>query len=96
VVVPLNARYGVLTWTATVAAGLEVTPTLALTAGLQGTPLTVMVDSTGYTTGTFTGVVSVTSTTTDVLDAPQTVTITLRVVPEVYCVYLPVTLRAVP
>ena len=96
VVVPLNARYGVLTWTATVAAGLEVTPTLALTAGLQGTPLTVMVDSTGYTTGTFTGVVSVTSTTTDVLDAPQTVTITLRVVPEVYCVYLPATLRAVP
>jgi hypothetical protein len=72
---------------------MEVTPTLAVTTGLQGAPLAVTVDSTGYTTGTFTGSISVTGTTTDVLDAPQAVPVTLVVVPEVYHVYLPVVLR---
>lgn len=93
---PWNAGYRVLTWTATVALGMQVTPTLAITIGLQGMPLTVTVDSTGYTTGTFTGSITVTATTTDVLDAPQAVPVTLRVVPEVYRVYLPVALRSVP
>jgi hypothetical protein len=105
-VVPLNAGpFGVFTWTATVSAGMQstgaitgmvgaqVTPTLAITTGLQGTPLTVTLDSTGYTTGTFMGIISVTATTTDVLGAPQAVTVTLRVVPEIYRAYLPATLR---
>jgi hypothetical protein len=96
VVVPLNAGFGVFTWTATVAVGMQVTPTLAITTGFQGTPLTVTVDSTGYSTGTFTGVISVTSTTTGVLDAPQAVPVTLLVVPEVYGVYLPLALRSAP
>ena len=93
---PLNTGYRVLTWTATVAAGMPLTPTLVITTGLQGTPLTVMVDSTGYPTGTFTGSITVTATTTDVLDAPQVVPVTLLVVPEVYRVYLPVALRSAP
>ena len=105
-VVPLNAGYRVFTWTASVAVGMQVTgtgtvgtqvtPTLAITTGLQGTPLTVTVDSTGYTTGTFIGIITVTATTTDVLDAPQTLPVMLRVVPEVYRVYLPVGLRSAP
>jgi ABC-type arginine/histidine transport system permease subunit len=90
----LNVGYRVFTWTATVAVGMEVTPTLAITTGLQGTPLTVTLNSTGYTTGTFTGVITVTATTTDVLDSPRAVPVTLRVVPEVHRVYLPVALRA--
>ena len=69
---------------------------LAITTGMQGTPMTVTLDSTGYTTGTFTGVISVTATTTDVLGAPQAVTVTLRVLPEVYRVRLPVVLRSGP
>ncbi len=106
VVVPLNTGYRVFTWTATVAVGMQVTgtgtigvqvtPTLAITTGLQGTPLTVTVDSTGYTTGTFTGIISVTATTTGVLDAPQIVPLTLHVVPEVHRVYLPVEFRSTP
>jgi hypothetical protein len=106
VVVPLNVGYGVLTWTATVAAGMQVTgtgtlggqvtPTLAITTGLQGTPLTVTVDSTGYTTGTFTGLITVTATTTDVLDVPQTVPVILRVLPELPHVYLPFILSGAP
>lgn len=101
---PWNAGYQVLTWTASVAAGLQVTgtgtlgvqvtPTLVITTGLQGTPLTVTMDSTGYTTGTFIGHITVTATTTDVLDTPQAVPVTLLVVPEVYRAYLPVTLRS--
>jgi len=103
---PWNAGYRVLTWTATVAVGMQVTgtgtlgrqvtPTLAITTGIQGTPLTVTVDSTGYTLGTFAGSISVTATTTDVLDTPQIVPVTLHVVPEVYRVYLPVMLRSAP
>jgi len=58
--------------------------------------LTVTVDSSGYTTGTFTGSITVTATTTDVLDAPQVVPVTLLVVPEMYRLYLPVTLRFTP
>ena len=93
---PWNAGYRVLTWTATISLGMQVTPTLAITTGFQGTPLTVTVDSTGYVTGTFTGSITVTATTTDVLDVPQVVPVTLLVVPEVYRVYLPVTLRSAP
>ena len=93
---PLNTGYRVLTWTATVAAGMPLTPTLVITTGLQGTPLTVTVDSTGYPTGTFTGSITVTATTTDVLDAPQAVPVTLLVVPEMYRVYLPIVLRSAP
>ena len=74
--------------------GVQVTPTLVITTGLQGTPLTVTMDSTGYTTGTFIGHITVTATTTDVLDTPQAVPVTLLVVPEVYRAYLPVTLRS--
>jgi hypothetical protein len=104
VVVPLNTGFGVFTWTATVAVGLQVTgtgtvglqvtPTLAITTGLQGTPLTVTLDSTGYTTGTFTGIISVTATTTGVLDAPQAVPVTLHIVPELRRLYLPAMLRS--
>jgi len=93
---PWNSGYRVLTWTATAATGLQVTPTLAITIGLQGVPLTVMVDTTGYLTGTFTGSISVTATATDVLDAPQLAPVTLRVVPEVYRAYLPVVFRSAP
>jgi hypothetical protein len=94
VLVPLNTGFGVLTWTATVSAGMPVTPTLAVTTGLQGMPLTVTVDSTGYSTGTFTGSITVSGTTTGVRDAPQAVEVTLYVVPEVYRAYLPATLRS--
>ena len=94
-VVPLNAGFGVFTWTATVAVGMQVTPALAITTGLQGTPLAVTVDSTGYATGTFVAVISVTATTTGVSDAPQAVPVTLHVVPEIRRVYLPISLRSI-
>jgi len=105
-VVPLNTGFGVLTWTATVAVGMrpvgtgtvgvQVTPTLAITTGVQGTPVTVTLDSAGYSTGIFTAVISVTGATTGVLDAPQAIPVTLLVVPEVFHLYLPATLRSSP
>jgi len=102
---PWNAGYRVLTWTATVATWptmtgtgtiMPIAPTLAITYGLQGEPLTVTVDTTGYPTGIFTGSIIVTTTATDVLDAPRTVSMTLCIVPEVYHLYLPLTLRSAP
>jgi hypothetical protein len=78
-ITPLNAGYRLLTWTASVVPGMSLTPTLAITAGVQGTPLTVTVDSASYSAGIYTGTVTVTGVTTDVLDAPQTVTVTLHI-----------------
>ncbi len=93
---PLNSGYQTLAWAATVAGGLQVTPTLAVTTGLQGTPLTVTIDSTGYLTGSFSGSITVTATTSDVLNSPQTVPVRLLVVPRIYRVYLPAVHRAAP
>lgn len=93
---PLNTGGGVLTWTAAVETGMQVTPTLAITTGLQGTPVTITVDSTGYLTGTYSGGITVSTTMTDVLDAPQTVPVTLLVVPEVRHLHLPITLKSAP
>jgi hypothetical protein len=105
-VTPINTGHHVFTWTASVIAGLqvsgtgtlgtEVTPTLAITTGLQGTPLTITVDSTGYGVGTYVGLVSVTAVQTNVLDSPQIVPVILRIVPELYRVYLPSLLRSAP
>ncbi len=93
---PSNVGYGMLTWVATAASGLQVTPTLAITTGLQGDPLKVTVDTTGYVTGTFTGSITVTTTTTNALNSPRSVPVTLLVVPEVYRAYLPAAFRSSP
>lgn len=90
---PRNIGYHVLTWTASAATGMALTPTLPVTSGLQSQPLTVTVDSSGYTTGTFTGCITVTAMPTKVLDSPYTVPVKMLVVPEIYRIYLPVLLR---
>ena len=92
-VVPQNAGYRVMMWMATVAADMGVTPTLVATTGYQGSPMTVTVDSAGYSTGTFTGMITVTATTSDVVGAPKGLPVTLIVVSHVYHAYLPVTVR---
>jgi hypothetical protein len=94
VVVPRNAGYGVLTWTASVGAGLQVTPTLLVTTGLQGMPLTLTVDSTGFSTGSFSGSFTVTATAIGVRNSPVAVPVTLRVLSELNKAYLPLMLRA--
>ena len=98
VVVPLNAGYRVLTWTAQAATGAEVVPSLAVTTGLQGMPLTVTVDSSGYTATytPFTGSITVTSESSGVLDSPVVVSVTLYVLGEPRRVFLPVALRSPP
>jgi hypothetical protein len=99
VVVPTNTGYHVLTWTASVSSGLalvgsgtlgvQITPTLVITTGRQGAPLTVTLDSTGYSTGVFIGLISVGAIPPDTLDAPPIVPVILRVAPEIHRVYLP-------
>ena len=92
---PWNAGYRVMTWTATAATGLQVTPTLAITTALQGVPLTVTVNTTGYITGSFTGNITVTATATKVLNAPQVVPVRLFV-QKLHYTYLPITFRSAP
>ncbi len=104
-VVPINTGFHVLTWTASVLTGFtvtgtgtlgtQVTPTLVTTTGLQGEPLIVSVDTTGYSSGTFISLVAVTADPTDTLNAPQTLPVILRVVPQVWRIHLPVVLREV-
>lgn len=85
----LNTGYRVLTWTAEVVSGMEVTPTLVVTGGVQGALLAVTVDSTGYDVGVFTGGIRVTSPTSGTLDSPVVLSVTLCVLPQVYRFYLP-------
>lgn len=93
---PDNTGYGLLAWSATVGQSLDLTPTLNITAGLQGAPLTMTVDAAGYRPGAFTGSVTVSATTTDVLGAPQVVPVRLVVAPQVYQAFLPMELRPGP
>ena len=104
VVAPINTGYGVFTWTASVASGFQLTgtlgtlgaqmtPTLAVTTGLQGQPLTVTVDTTGYSSGTFVGAITVTTIPSDVLNAPQRATISMRIVSERRRIFLPLIMR---
>ncbi len=88
-----NVGYRTLSWTATADPAGEVIPTLPVTAGEQGEPLWVQVDTTGLVTGTYSGAITVTATATDVLDSPLRVPLEVHVVPEVRRTFLPLVLR---
>ncbi len=88
-----NAGYDALTWTAAVAPGGTLTPTLPVTSGAQGERLWIVVDSSGYATGSYTGTLTITATPPDTLDSPQQITVVLRIVSELKRVYLPCVLR---
>lgn len=99
----LNGGWGAFTWTARVVSGLwpsgtgslgvQITPTLAVTAGRPGDPLTVTLDTTGYRPGFYVAAIQVGTIPSTVLDAPQTLPLTLRVWAESRAVYLPLVLR---
>jgi hypothetical protein len=76
--------------------GMPVVPALGAITGSQGTPLAVMVDSTGYPLGTFAGAITINAVPPDTLNTPQMIPVTLMVVPEVYRMYLPLALRSEP
>lgn len=88
-----NVGYETLTWTAEVVPGGTLAFTLPVTAGVQGERLWIVVDSTGYATGIYTGTVMVTASPPDTLDSPQRLDVELRVVPNLMRVYLPAVLR---
>ena len=88
-----NVGYGTLTWTAEIAPDGTLALTLPVTSGTQGERVWIVVDSTGYATGVYTGAVVVTASPLDTLDSPQQFDVVLRVVPELVRVYLPAVLR---
>lgn len=88
-----NVGYGALTWTAEVAPGGTLALNLPVTSGGQGERLWIVVDSTGYATGVYSGSITVTAQPPDTLDSPQRLDVELRVVPKLMRVYLPAVLR---
>ena len=78
-----------LSWTATPALGEDVVPVLPVSAGQQDEPMQIVVDTTGYALGTYEGLITVSASPPETLDSPQTVSVTLMVVPEVYRIHLP-------
>ncbi len=88
-----NAGYGALTWTADLAPGGTLTPTLPVTSGAQGERLWIVVDTTSYVTGAYTSTITVTASPSDTLNSPQQLGVILRVVPQLARVYLPCVLR---
>lgn len=95
-VMPRNIGGDVMTWTVVAVSGMDVTPVLPIPTGPEGTRIPVVVDSTGYSLGTYLGSITVTADPPDTLDSPQTITTTLMVLPEVFQVYVPLALRSGP
>jgi hypothetical protein len=90
-----------ITWTVMRAPGGTLQPTLLVTQGRLGQPLTFTVDSGAYVVsgagstllypaGSYTAVLSVTASPSDVIGSPQTIHVELIVAPQVYQIYLPV------
>jgi hypothetical protein len=88
-----NAGWGSLSWVAAVDPAGAVTVTLPITAGVQGEPVWVRVETTGLLTGTYAAAITVTATATDVMDSPARVPVTVYVVAELRRAFLPLVLR---
>lgn len=80
------------TWSV-VTATHNLTFTVSPTSGEPSTPMTVCVDTAGYALGTYTGTITITASSTEVVQSPWIVPVSLWVVPEVYAVHLPLVLR---
>ena len=88
-----NAGYRTLDWTAAADLAGDIVPTLPVTAGTQGEPISLLLDTTGLVTGTYLGAITVTATASDVQNSPLYVGIEVRVIPEVWHAFLPLTQR---
>ncbi len=100
-----NSGPGTFTWTAQVAPESLLTPTLPVTSGVPGDPLWVVIEPTALhispysnTTmlwvGDFTSTVWISTFPTNVLNAPQLITVVVKARPRLARVFLPLVLRA--
>ncbi len=100
-----NSGYHSFTWTAALTPDSTFTPTMPVTQGATGQTLWVVVnpsdiriapysDTTMMWAGTFTATLSLTTVPTDVLSAPQTITVVVKAIPQLLRTYLPLTMRA--
>jgi len=95
---------GAITWTVTVAPSSTLQPLLPITQGRLGQPLTVVVDAGStltpgidiplYPTGTYTALLRLTTTPSDVIGSPYTIRVTLIVTSQLQRSYLPLLTRA--
>jgi hypothetical protein len=93
-----------VTWSATLAPSSTLQPTLLVTRGRLGQPLTFTVNSGAYLTsgtntvrlyptGTYSALLTLTTVPSDVSASPQEVRVELIVAPDVYGIYLPLVVR---
>ena len=88
-----NSGYGVLSWTAQVDPSTSLVPVLLMDHGVQGDRMTMTADTTLLGVGSYTSRISVTATTSDVLDSPQQVRLDVRIVLQINRIFLPLILR---
>ncbi len=96
-----NAGYGTFTWTATLDPQSDFTPTMWITQGQAGDALALTIDPAAIETkpfpgtmtvfwrGTFSSTLTLTTTPTEVLNVPQTLTVTIKASPKLNYLHLP-------
>ncbi|MCB9419721.1 MAG: hypothetical protein H6667_07950 [Ardenticatenaceae bacterium] len=89
VVIDLTAGF---TWTASLDTAGTITPVLSMAEGDAGQNLAIILDSTGYLSGTYTNTLTISSA-ADVVGSPAEIPVVLWVVPEVSNVYLPAIMK---
>ncbi len=88
-----NSGYGALSWTAQIDPDVSLVPVLLVDHGIQDDEMIMTVDTTALEVGSYTGRISVTATTSDVLDSPQQVQLDVRIVLQIDRIFLPLILR---
>jgi len=88
-----NSGYGVLSWTAQVDPDASLVPVLLTDYGSQDDDIAMTVDTTVLDVGSYTSWISVTATTSEVLDSPQRVQLDVRIVSQINRIFLPLVLR---
>jgi len=89
----LNLGSGSLTWTAEVDQQAALVPNLLTSQGSQNGQVLMAVDPTDLELGRHTGGLTVTATSSDVLDSPQLFRLELLMVPRLSRLFLPLVLR---
>lgn len=88
-----NGGYRTFDWTAEVDPNGQIVPALLQASGTEGALLSLTVDTSGLPIGVYSGAVTVTATTSDVLDSPAFLPVEVHVVAELWAVHLPLVLR---
>jgi len=89
-----NGGYRTFDWTAEADPNGQIVPTLLQASGTEGASLWLTVDTTAFPLGLYSGAITVTATTSDVLDSPAILPLEVHVVADLWTVHLPLALHS--